>query len=129
MTKRKSKRTPLIDLDHVLNGPVKVKVGDKVQTMSPIEAEYEQLAMRAMNGDVQAGIQFVRLCIKEGLVARAQPDDDWDYRLIIPDDWSNEEWSANFDKYGPPPWPGERDGLTDEAREERAAKKRRRRRR
>ena len=43
--------------------------------------------------------------------------DDFRSKEVIPKDWEWDDWMVMHDKYGSPPWPGPRDGLTAEERE------------
>ena len=116
MSKRGKKGRPVIDAAKILNNPVRVKKGDKIVAMSPMQAEYEHLAAQAINGCVKAMCRFVRDALRLGLIEKAEPQAEYPQRLVVPKDWRIDEFSAHFDRYGFPPWPGPRDGLTPEAR-------------
>lgn len=125
MTKRKGKGP--IDVRGILEKKVRVKRGDTVSSMDPFDAELEGLVAKAVGGSVKHCGRFVRYCIKHGVIAKPEPYDDDYVDTIIPDDWDDDEYSAMFDRFGPPPWPGPRDGLTPEARERRKHLQRKRR--
>lgn len=120
----RAKAKPLIDLAAVLNEPVKVRVGNEIRTLSPYEAEMEQCAAKALAGNITACRRFILACISQSIIDKPEVVDDWDYHLIIPPDWTTEEYYEKFAKFGPPPWPGKRDGLTDAARKKRKANRR-----
>jgi len=123
------KRQPAIDLAELLDRPVRVTINGTPRVMRPFEAELEQCVAKALKGEIKACAKIIGWCLREGLVPRLQPCDDHQYMAIIPKDWEDEEeFHRLYNKYGPPPWPGERDGLTASAREERRAAPKRRRR-
>lgn len=59
---------------------------------------------------------FLRELIRYGLIQIPEQKDDHQYVIRIPKDWDWEEWMWMFDQHGPPPWPGEHDGLIPEER-------------
>ena len=123
---KRSKRAAILDLGEVLNRPVRVRRGDDIITMTPFEAEVRQCVHDALKGNIRACGKFIRLCIKVGLLARAEDDDGHQYRLEVPKDWDWDEFVAVFRARGFPPWPGPRDGLTVAERERRNGRRARR---
>lgn len=93
--------------------------------MGPFEAQFEQCAAAALKGDIPACRTFIRWSLREGLVAPAEPYDDHQYVVTVPKDWNGKEFVEMYRRFGPPPWPGERDGLTQEGRAERQASRKR----
>lgn len=122
---RKKRKAASIDAAKLLNGAVRVKVGDRVQTMSPIQAEFEQLATLALGGCVKSMCRFLREALRLGVIEKAMPELEYPMRLEIPKDWDRDEFMAQYEKYGFPPWPGPRDGLTEAARKAMPLSKRR----
>lgn len=111
-------RPPKTDLDAasvvaVLDGPVRIKTGGGEDDMPAFEASVRKLASRAINnGDIQAGLQFLRLCDQYEVITAA-PEPVSGGVLWIPNSWDSDEWSEMLEAYGPPPWPGKRSGLVE----------------
>ena len=119
MAKRK-KPPPQFDLNAILHEPMTIKIGGVTKRVSPFEAQFEQCAAMALGGNIGAANTFIRWCLSEGLITKPAVYDDHQYSLIVPRDWEMDEfWEMYLKQGGPPPWPGKRDGLTDEARAER----------
>jgi hypothetical protein len=57
---------------------------------------------------VAAAIEFIELCDENNLLA--QPEGG-SRRLVMPKDYDYREWLKMLETYGPPPWPGEHNGL------------------
>ena len=114
----KGKKTkPPIDLVELLREPMQIRVGGELKTVSPFEAQFEQTAARALNGDVRSATSFIRWCIAEGLVAKPRAFDECQDLPPVPRDWDETEFFEAYCRFGrPPPWPGRRDGLTETAR-------------
>lgn len=123
MSNSRKKAALSVDVAKLLNGPIRVKVGDRFVTMSPVEAEFERCAIQAMNGSVKAMCRFVRLCLRMGLIEQAEPEGEFPQVLRIPKDWDHDEFMEQYERHGFPPWPGPRDGLTADARAQLQAKK------
>ena len=96
-----------------LDGDVSVKKGQANARMHAFEASVRKLVSKAVNdGDVQAAVEFLRLCDKYGVVTPA-PEPVTGGVLTVPKDWDWDEWMAMFHDFGPPPWPGKRSGLPE----------------
>lgn len=121
------RRAPAIDLSEVLNRSVRVIVNGESRTMAPFAARVEQCVAKALRGDVLACERFLRWCLREGLVRKPEPYDDHQYFVTVPKDWDYNEFMKMYGRFGPPPWPGERDGLTASEREDRRRNGKRRR--
>ena len=65
----KSKKAGLTNVSKLLNEPVKVKAGGKVQEMGPFEASLRKLAKKAVEGDFRAICKFVKICEEYGVFA------------------------------------------------------------
>ncbi len=57
------------DVAAILEAPVKVKVGGKECDMSPVEAGLRQLAKKAVGGNLNAIVKFVKVCEEYGAIA------------------------------------------------------------
>jgi hypothetical protein len=101
---------PPVDVAQVLNEPITVKQGGISREVSPFEAGIRRLVSRALKDkDWNSAVAFIRLCDKHGIMEPA-PSKDCGV-MYFPKDWDVEEWSEMYMRYGPPPWPGDRDGL------------------
>ena len=115
----KKRKAPLLDFGAILSEPVKVTINGTQRNCTPYEASMEKCLADALAGNTRACIRFIGACLRLGLVDKPQvPDDEHEYAWYIPKDWDQNEWLAKRQKDGPPPWTGERDGLTQEAREQ-----------
>jgi hypothetical protein len=70
----KSKKAGLTDVSKLLNEPVKVKAGGKVQEMGPFEAGLRKLAKKAVDGNLPAIRKFVKICEEYGGIAPPSAD-------------------------------------------------------
>jgi Family of unknown function (DUF5681) len=102
------------DIAALLSEPVVVNKSGVAQLMSPFEASIRTLVRRALNErNVNAALELVRLCESYGVVA-SLPAPDYDSQvLIVPRNFTIDEFSEMYEKHGPPPWPGERSGLRE----------------
>jgi hypothetical protein len=76
------------------------------------------LVAKALSGDMRRARRFLKLCQEAGSFEVPEEVDDHQYVLRIPKDWDHDEWLAMYDQLGPPPWPGDRDGLVRHQREQ-----------
>ncbi len=105
-----TKRSP-IDVAAILDGPVTVSKGGTTETMSAFEARVRNLARRAIkDAHTKSAIEFVKLCVKYDALNHKKPL--FSNILTLPKGWEMDEFLAMLERYGPPPWPGERTGLT-----------------
>ena len=106
---RKKLARRLIDIRGILESPV-----GQVSGGPPIcayEAAMRRAADKGASGNMREAGRFIRALIAYGLLEPPQFVDDHHYVLRIPKDWDHDEWHAMRERYGPPPWPGEHDGL------------------
>lgn len=97
----------------ILDGTVPVKTGGSEARMPAFEASVRKLVSKAVNdGDVQAALEFLRLCDKYAVITPA-PEPVTSGTLIVPRSWDWDAWMVMFNTYGPPPWSGERSGLPE----------------
>jgi hypothetical protein len=96
--------------DQILERPIRSADGS-TRGMCAFELGIRSNAIKAIQGDMKAAKYFLQQCRQQGLLERVNPDDNWGGVLRIPKDWNTEEWKEMCNKHGPPPWPGERDGL------------------
>lgn len=100
-----------VDVAEQLNQPIEFLVNGVRHRAHPLEAGLLSVVAKAAAGNMAAARTFLTFCESAGLFEKAKVPDDHQYVLRIPRDWDSEEWSAMYHTHGPPPWPGERDGL------------------
>ena len=105
-TGTKSDKTNISD---ILEEPVRIREGDRTRMVQVFEAGVLSMAKEAIaKKKLSATTNFIELCIKYGVLLESGPSV---INPIVPKDWDLDEWLEMFEKHGPPPWPGERDGL------------------
>lgn len=105
----KSTRTDQINIGAILEEPLRVRVGDRTEKMHVFEAGVRKIANFAIKErKITAIIKFIQLCEKYELIASIGPSV---VSPVVPNDWDPREWMDMLKRCGPPPWPGERDGL------------------
>ena len=115
---RPPKTKKAADVVGILNEPVQVRAGGAVRRMTGFEVSLRALARKALkDSDVQAAIDFLRICEKYGLIAVAVATHPTHGVLVVPLSWDRAEWWQMFNRHGPPPWPGRRSGLCGSANE------------
>ena len=70
-----------------------------------------RLADEGAAGNMRSAGRFRRALVSHGLIRIPEVEDDHQYVLHVSKDWDSEEWHAMYKRHGPPPWPGEHDGL------------------
>ena len=109
-----------IDPSPILDGSICMRVGDKVVELDPFEASFTALMRKAMGGDLKSARLILQACEEAGILNEPENQRGDAYVINVPWEWDYSEWCEMFDKFGPPPWPGERDGLVPlERREQR----------
>lgn len=107
---RKRRPPNQIDVRAILESPVG-RVGEGGTPISAYEAAMRRAAEKASKGNMSEAKRFLREMEAYGLLTIAEAVDDHQYLIRIPKEWDHQAWNAMFDHYGPPPWPGEHDGL------------------
>ena len=106
-----------IDIGKVLEEPVTVRVSGTVRQLTLFEASTRKLVGRAINEKyLGAALRFIRLCETYEISPPPPKPMPLGGVLVVPRCWDWDKWMEMFAMHGPPPWPGEHDGLTDEAR-------------
>jgi Family of unknown function (DUF5681) len=110
----KKAKQDMSDITAILSEPVAVNKSGIAQLMSPFEASIRTLVGQALNGrNVNAALELVRLCESYGVVV-SLPAPDYDSQvLIVPRNFTIDEFSEMNEKRGRPPWPGDRSGLRE----------------
>lgn len=102
------------DVAEILSEEIAVKNAGVSRKMSSFETGVRQLVSRALNEkDLNATLEFVRLCEEYGIVAPAPAREVGSGVLVIPKTWDRDEWMQMLDGHGAPPWPGDRTGLVE----------------
>ncbi len=113
---RKARPEP-IDIARVLEQPVTVRVAGTTRQLTPFEASTRKLVGRAINEKhLGAALRFIRLCETYEISLPPPKPMPRGGVLHVPKCWDSDEFAKMLKTHGPPPWPGEHDGLTDEAR-------------
>jgi hypothetical protein len=106
---RKKRRPKSIDVRAILEKPIGALGGGR--QICAYEASMRRAAEEAAAGKMRSAKRFVGALISYGLINIPEQEDDHRYVICVPKEWDYGEWLAMFDKYGPPPWRGEHDGL------------------
>src|SRR5262245_8780740 len=116
--KRPAKLQPKAIAD-LLSALVVVRTRGVSRRMSAVEASLHAQIKRALiDRDVGAMARIIRLCERHGILQMAPEPLLSTGVFFIPKSWNEAEWRAKFKKHGPPPWPGPRSGLADDAGED-----------
>ena len=70
----KARKPEPVDLDSILNSPVKARVRGKETKLSPFEASLRQLAKKAVEGHLPSIKQFLKLCEDYRAMAAPEPE-------------------------------------------------------
>lgn len=99
-----------------LDEPMKVTIKGRPEKLQAFEIGARRMVQKAVQErDARAAIELLKLCASLK-VFKTPVQQSFPSVVIIPTRWDGDAWMTNFRKYGPPPWPGPDDGLTDEAR-------------
>lgn len=113
-----NRKRQAFDPRKTLSKKVTVKSGNKLVKLSPLESGLRHLVNGALKGDMIAAKRIMNECIAAGILAKRVQSPYSPGRLIIPDQWDDEEWYKMFDQHGFPPWPGDDDGFSEDCRAE-----------
>lgn len=100
-----------IKITERLNKPISISVNGEVEKVSPFEAGLLSIVAKAAAGDMRAAQSFMEHSEKAGIFVRLEASEECGLVLKVPKEWEWDEFKAMFDQYGPPPWPGEHNGL------------------
>lgn len=107
------KRPDAASVVAILDESIAVRQGGTARKMPAFELSVRKLVTRALKeGDVQAALEFLRLCDKYGVITPA-PEPASSGVLTVPKSWDWDEWMEMFRTHGPPPWLGKRSGLPE----------------
>lgn len=98
----------------ILESPV--AKSDTGRPIGAYEGSMRRAAEKGIQGKMGSAKRFFLEMQTCGLLELPEPTDDHRYVLTIPKEWDHAAWKAMLDEYGPPPWPGEHDGLVPEER-------------
>jgi hypothetical protein len=108
---RKRKANEPTDVHAFFTAPISVKEGEITRKIHPCELAFLQLVQGAIKGDMRKAALVIDKFDRAGLLTGVHDKPYWPSIIYIPVDWDSTEWDANLRKYGPPPWPLERDGV------------------
>lgn len=110
----KVKKGPVDNVAAILDAPVKVRRGKRTVKMGGFEASVRNQVKKALaDGNVADLIDLLRLMEKYGAIAAPTVSEVSCGTIVAPPDWDLGEWLDMCNRHGPPPWPGERDGIID----------------
>ena len=89
--RKKSKRSGAADISEVLNAPVRVTIGGKVQEMGSFEAGLRKIAKRAIDGHLPSILKFIKICEEYGAL-KPPPAATGGGVILLPNGMSFEEW-------------------------------------
>lgn len=113
--KGRPKKTPpsYEDLLNVLSEDVIVRQGNKNRKMQPFEAAVRKMVAKAVTDrSVSHALKFMELLDKYDVLRPLPAQRKTSGVLHVPRDWDWNEWLEMLGRYGAPPWPGKRSGLT-----------------
>lgn len=100
-----------INVESILNAAIQVKQGGRVRQISALEAALRrQVGLVINKNDKTALTGLLKIFAQHGVLratVRRHPN-----VVNIPFDWDRTEWFAMYGKYGLPPWPGPRNGMS-----------------
>lgn len=98
---RPKKRKPeSVDVSEVLNPAINVKIEGKVRKMDAFEASVRQMARRAINGDLRAITQFIKLCEKYEIMTPSKPPTEGGV-IFAPKGMTPREWLKSLEEEVP----------------------------
>ncbi len=110
----KVKKGPVDNVAAILDAPVRVRRGKCTVKMGGFEASVRNQVKKALaDGNVTDLIDLLKLMEKYGVIAKPVVPDVYRGPIVAPPDWELSEWRDMLNRHGPPPWPGERDGMIE----------------
>ena len=79
------------DISTLLGEPVTAKIRGTTRQISPLEACFRQLAKRAVDGDLNAVLEFIKICKEFDLITR--PRNPYCGVLVAPKGVDFQEWA------------------------------------
>ncbi len=118
-----------IDVEAALNKPMSVTQNRKTVKMTAFEVGLRGKVVSALiDHKIQAALDVVKLFL-EHQVIKVPEGASSDGLIFLPEGWDKDEYIAKYLEFGPPPWPGQRHGLTEKQvewwRKEKATPKKR----
>lgn len=107
---RRRKKAAGVDICGFFDEKVSVSVDGSKRQIHSFEIAVTNLAKNAIEGNMRAASRFIDLCESAGLFTGEATGSLWPSILRIPIDHDDDEWTANLNRFGPPPWPLEHDG-------------------
>lgn len=111
----KARRGPLDNVAEILNAPVNVKRGKRSVKMGGFEASVRTQVKRGLvEGNTTALIDALKVFEEYGAITTPAVEEIYRGVIKIPHKWDIDEWIAMYIRNGPPPWPGEHDGMIEQ---------------
>ncbi len=89
--RKKSKKSGATDISEILNTPVRVTIGGKVQEMDSFEAGLRKIAKRALDGHLPSSLKFIKICEEYGAL-KPPPVAIGGGVICLPNGMSLDEW-------------------------------------
>ena len=89
--RKKSKKSGATDISEILNAPVMVTIGGKVQEMDSFEAGLRKIAKKALDGHLPSNLKFIKICEEYGAL-KPPPAATSGGVISLPNGMSLEEW-------------------------------------
>lgn len=109
-SRRKRKDAGPVDAATLLGASVTITRNGRTMKIDPRQLAIESQFKRAFGGDIRSARAVIKLLVDADLLKFSE-EDDHVYCYLAPKEWDFEEWLDKYYSEGPPPWPGERDGL------------------
>jgi len=110
----KRKKGPVNNVAEILDAVVRVRHGKRTVKMGGFEVSVRSQVRKALtDGNVTDLIDLLKLMEKYGAIARPVASDVYRGPIVAPPDWELSEWRDMLNRHGPPPWPGEQDGMIE----------------
>lgn len=108
--KKKAKTPAVINPRDYLRRPMKFSADDKAY--DPLEVELINLFKLAHCGNMVAARRLLKHFVKARVIDVPKEEErEFPHCVYVPWNWSVNEFSRKYLEEGPPPWPGERDGV------------------
>ena len=109
---RRKKADKTIDVRALLSKPMTIGDGAGTRKVHSFELSLTSICQKAIKGDMRAAATAMDYFYRYGVIGIHDDAKEWPSRLEVPVDYDYDEWMANYELLGPPPWPFEHDGIS-----------------
>lgn len=103
-----------INLAAFFDEPVTATIEGKATRITTFEAGLMNMVQKAIfKKDMRAAEVFLDSCIEAGLIVDPRDAEGPVGYIVNQCVWTLEEWRDHYQRLGPPPWPGPRNGLSN----------------